>query len=80
MLGEKRRRQISPFSAYTYIQKLKFALKRFIKRKEKNIKAFSIFSVTRRSRSEGSERVTESLSEWTFADLTDVTLVSDDTF
>ena len=35
-----------------------------------------IFSVTRRSRSHGSE----SLSEWTFADLTDVTLVSDDTY
>ena len=35
-----------------------------------------IFSVTGRSRSDGSH----SLTEWTLADLTDVTLVSDDTF
>ena len=38
--------------------------------------AYLLFSVTRRSRSDGSH----SLTEWTLADLTDVTLVSDDTF
>ena len=42
---------------------------------EKNIEV-DIFSVTRRSRSDGSHWVTE----WTLADLTDVTLVSDDSY
>ena len=37
---------------------------------------FSIFSVWRRSRSD----VSHLLSEWMFADLTDVTLVSEDTY
>ena len=44
----------------------------------------SVFSVTRRSRSDGSHSLThslsESLTEWLLADLTDVTLASDDTY
>ena len=40
----------------------------------------SIFSVTRRSRSDVGDWVSDWLSEWTLADLTDVALVSDDTY
>ena len=39
-----------------------------------NFEKFLLISVTRRSRSDGSE----SLSHWTLADLTDVTLASDE--
>ena len=36
------------------------------------------FSVTRRSRSDGSQSVIQSLTDWWLADLTDVALVSDE--
>ena len=43
-------------------------------------KGFGFFSVTWRSRSDVSQSVTHSLTDSELADLTDVTLVSDDTF
>ena len=42
---------------------------------------FTIFSVTRRSRSDVSQSVSEWVSQWhCWTDLTDVTLVSEDTY
>ena len=60
---------------YIDLQFIEFSLSPLIQSMSQE-SLYVIFSVTRRSRSDGSE----SLSESWLADLTDVTLVSDDTF